>query len=88
MRTYECLMKSITDSENAIRNGGRYSLSAAGYWLAKWETAVISNGETDTALQSINQWLVNHGEYPTEDFCTAILQVTFVLTDIYKEVQS
>ena len=50
MRTYEYLMKSITDSENAIRNGDRYSLSAAGYWLAKWETAVISSGEQVKAL--------------------------------------
>lgn len=88
MRTYEYLMKSITDSENAIRNGDRYSLSAAGYWLAKWETAVISNGETDIALRSINQWLENHGEKPAEDLYMAILQVTFVLTDIYREAQA
>lgn len=88
MRTYEYLMKSITDSENAIRNGDRYSLSVAGYWLAKWETAVISNGETVKALEYINNWLVNHGEKPVGDLYTSILQVTFVLTDIYKEVQS
>ena len=88
MRTYGYLMKSITDSENAIRNGDRYSLSAAGYWLAKWETAVISNGETVKALEYINNWLVNHGEKPAEDLYTAILQVTFILTDIYREAQA
>lgn len=88
MRTYEYLMKSITDSENAIRNGDRYSLSAAGYWLAKWETGVISNGETVAALKLINNWLESHGEKPAEDLYVATLQVTFVLTDIYREVQS
>ena len=88
MRTYGYLMKSITDSENAIRNGDRYSLAAAGYWLAKWETAVVSSGETVAALKLINNWLENHREKPAGDLYIAILQVTFVLTDIYKEVNS
>lgn len=86
MKTYEYLINSINESESAIRKGDRYALAGACYWLAKWETAVISNGETVTALQLINNWLVNHGEKPAEDLYVAILQVTFVLTDIYKEV--
>ena len=86
MKTYDYLMNSINESESAIRKGDRYALAGACYWLAKWETAVISNGETVTALQLINNWLENHGEKPAGDLYIAILQVTFVLTDIYKEV--
>lgn len=86
MKTYEYLMNSINESESAIRKGDRYALAGACYWLAKWETAVISNGETVTALQLINNWLENHGEKPAGDLYIAILQVTFVLTDIYREV--
>ena len=86
MKTYDYLMNSINESESAIRKGDRYALAGACYWLAKWETAVISNGETVTALQLINNWLENHGEKPAGDLYIAILQVTFVLTDIYREV--
>lgn len=86
MKTYEYLINSINESESAIRKGDRYALAGACYWLAKWETAVISNGETVTALQLINNWLENHGEKPAGDLYIAILQVTFVLTDIYREV--
>lgn len=88
MKTYEYLINSINESESAIRKGNRYALVTAGYWIAKWESAVISNGETDTALQSINQWLANHGVMIEGDLDMAILQVTFVLSDIYREVQS
>ena len=86
MKTYEYLINSINESESAIRKGDRYALAGACYWLAKWESAVISNGETVTALQLINNWLENHGEKPAGDLYIAILQVTFVLTDIYREV--
>lgn len=86
MRTYDYLMNSINESESAIRIGNIYALAGACYWIAKWETAVIDNGQTVEALQSINNWLINHGEKSTGDLSTAILQVTFVLTDIYREV--
>lgn len=88
MRTYKYLMDSINESESAIRKGERYALAGACYWLAKWETAVISNGETVAAIHLINQWLENHGEKPAGDLYIATLKVTFVLTDIYKEVNS
>lgn len=83
MTSIDNLMNTIKVAENDIRNGSRYELCNAGYWIAQWEQIIRLDHKCEKALVELNHWLENHGEKTTDSWDDAILRLKFVLTDIF-----